>query len=61
MNENVGCTKRDGEYLICHPEQCHALGAAVDICRDALPWAPRAARTAEGGVGDMARTLSGAP
>jgi len=42
-------------------ERCHASGAAVDICSDALTWAQRAARTVEGGVVDVARTLSGAP
>jgi hypothetical protein len=42
------------------PERCHSSGAAVDICSDALTWAPRAARTADGGVVDIARTLSGA-
>jgi hypothetical protein len=40
------------------PERCHALGAAVDVSRDAPLWAPRAVRAADGGVVYVARALS---
>ena len=43
------------------PARCHASGAAVDVCRDALAWAQRAERAADGDVADVARALSGSP
>ena len=43
------------------PDRCHASGTAVDVCSDALIWAQRAERTADGGVVDVARDLSGSP
>jgi hypothetical protein len=35
------------------PERCHALGAAVDRCRDAPAEAQRAERAADGGIVDV--------
>ena len=43
------------------PDRCHASGAAVDICSDAPAWAPRAERTADGGVVEVSRALSVLP
>jgi hypothetical protein len=42
-------------------ERCHSSWAAVDVCRDAPAWVQRAERAAEGGVVDVARTLSVSP
>ena len=43
------------------PEQYHASGATVDVCSDAPAQAQRAERTADGGVVDISRALSGSP
>jgi hypothetical protein len=43
------------------PDRCHASRAAVDVRSDAPAEAQRAARTADGGVVDMSRALSGSP
>jgi len=43
------------------PERCNTSGAAVDVCSDALAWAQRAERAADGGVVDVARVLSVSP
>ena len=43
------------------PKRCHASGVAVDVCSDAPAEAQRAARTADGGVGDVSRALSVSP
>ena len=43
------------------PERGNALGAAVDVCSDAPPWAQQAKRAADGGVVDASRALSGSP
>ena len=40
------------------PDRCHSSGAAVDVCSDALAWAQRAERAADGGVVDVSRALS---
>jgi hypothetical protein len=42
-------------------ERCNASWAAVDVCRDAPAWAPRAERAADGGVVDVSRALSVSP
>ena len=42
-------------------DRCHASGVAVDVCSDALAWTQRAARAADGGVGDVSRARSGSP
>jgi hypothetical protein len=43
------------------PERCHALGATVDLCRDAPAWWHRAERAADGGVVDVSRALVVSP
>jgi hypothetical protein len=40
-------------------ERCNSSGSAVDVCGDTPAWAQRAARTADGGVVDISRALSG--
>jgi len=43
------------------PDRCHASGSAVDVCSDAPAGAQRAECAADGGVVDVARTLSVSP
>jgi hypothetical protein len=43
------------------PARCHSSRAAVDVCSDALAWAQRAERAADGDVVDVERTLSVSP
>ena len=43
------------------PDRCNTSGAAVDVCRDALAWARRAARAADGGVVYVSRALAVSP
>src|SRR6266851_4876498 len=40
------------------PDQCNTSGSAVDVCSDALAWAPRAERAADGGVVYVSRAFS---
>jgi hypothetical protein len=43
------------------PDRSNPSGAAVDVCSDALAWARRAERAADGGVIDVARALFVSP
>jgi len=40
------------------PDRCNSSGAAVDVRSDALAWAPRAERAADGGVVYVSRAFS---
>ena len=43
------------------PDRCNASGSARDACSDTTAGVQRAERTADGGVVDVSRALSGLP
>jgi hypothetical protein len=55
------CDHRDVPAHGVLPDPCNASGAAMDACSDTPAGVRRAARAADGGVGDVSHVLSGSP